>query len=259
MSPPAPDEMPADLRHAQRVRLMIIGGVVALVVGLHIAGQEALALPLSSLAWVVFLFGTLRPTSRLFGPVITHGGSDKLLFTIDDGPDPETTPQLLDLLRAHDIKATFFLIGERAKNYPEIVRQIVAEGHEIGNHTQTHPQALFWCLGPQRLWKEIGDCQKLLTDVAGSAPIWFRSPVGHTNPFIQPILQTLGLRRMAWTARGYDAVRRDVESIVRDIAADMKPGGIVLLHDATTVAAQVLEGLLRSAKDKGLITSPSQL
>jgi len=179
-----------------------------------------------------FVWGTPRPGSRLFGPVLRRFATaqPEVWLTIDDGPSDDTAA-ILDLLDAHDAKATFFLVGECAQARPDLVRAIAARGHGIGNHSHTHPQARFWALGPRAMRHEILDCQHALTVITGTAPRWFRAVVGHANPFVHAPLKTAGLARLAWNARGYDAVRSDPSDIATRIARDLTPGAIVLLHE----------------------------
>ncbi|MGY0610667.1 polysaccharide deacetylase family protein [Luteimonas sp. A501] len=207
-------------------------------------------LPLLLVLHLGFVWGTLRPGSRLFGPVATRfdTAAPEVWLTIDDGPSPDT-PTILDLLDAHGAKATFFLVGERAQARPELVREIATRGHGIGNHSHTHPQARFWALGPAAMRREILDCQQALTAITGTAPRWFRAVVGHANPFVHAPLREAGLARLAWNARGYDAVESDPARVTGRIARDLAPGAIVLLHEGAphgrsvdTVAA-VLEAL----------------
>lgn len=247
---------PARVIHAQRRRKVLILAAVILSVGLLLWGATLAAIGFSFLCWMVFLFGTLRPNSSLFGSVISQlpEPSSHVAITIDDGPDPHTTPALLEVLQRHRAIATFFLIGERAGRHPELVRAIAEAGHAIGNHSHTHPSGRYWCLGPQGMWREINGCQDLLGSLLPCRPALYRSPVGHTNPFVNPILETLGLRRVGWSARGYDAVSRDVGAIMDRIRPDLKPGAIVLLHEATPVATEVLERLLQELESNGLTT-----
>jgi peptidoglycan/xylan/chitin deacetylase (PgdA/CDA1 family) len=151
-------------------------------------------------------------------------------LTIDDGPSDDTRA-ILDLLDAHDAHATFFLVGERAAAWPGLVREIAARGHGVGNHSQTHPQAWFWALGPKRMQREIAQCQRTLRDITGRAPRWFRAVVGHANPFVSVPLREHDLARAAWSARGFDAVHTDPASVVARIERDLAPGAVVLLHE----------------------------
>lgn len=204
-------------------------------------------------AFAYFGYGTVKPRCRFFGPIITHlpeaqAARREVWLTIDDGPDPATTPALLALLEAHQARAGFFLIGEKARRHPELVRQIAAQGHLIANHSQTHPAAGFWALSPTQLWREITTCQDTLRQILGTAPQWFRPPVGHHNAFLFPLIDALHLRLAIWSCRGYDAVKTDPAAILRLIERDLRPGAIILLHDATPHAPQVLSGVLTLLK-----------
>ena len=212
-----------------------------------------IGLPLLLASHAVCLWGVLAPGSRLFGPVLTRLPGAGVWLTIDDGPSDDTRA-LLDLLDAHGAKATFFLVGERAAARPELVREIAARGHGIGNHSQTHPQARFWALGPARMRQEIEACQHTLTAISGRAPVWFRAVVGHANPFVHAPLRDAGLARVAWSARGFDAVKPDVESVVAAIDADLVPGAIVLLHEGARHGRnlEMIQRVLARMQEKGL-------
>lgn len=180
----------------------------------------------------LFFWGVMKPDSRLFAPVLARLPTSEpvVWLTIDDGPSDDTLP-MLDLLDAHGAKATFFLVGERAAARPELVREIVRRGHEVGNHSQAHPQAWFWALGPRRMQREVAEAQTLLTRLAGVPPRWFRAVVGMANPFLAAPLREHGLARVAWSARGFDALASDPDAVVRRIERDLAPGAIVLLHE----------------------------
>ncbi|HZH44800.1 MAG TPA: polysaccharide deacetylase family protein [Lysobacter sp.] len=183
---------------------------------------------------VPFWWATLAPNCALFSPVLRRlPTQDKLVWlTIDDGPS-EDTAAILDLLDAHGAKATFFVVGARAQAHPERVRAILERGHDIGNHSHRHPSAWFWALPPRRMRAEIAQAQATLTAIAGRAPRWFRAVAGHTNPFVAAALREHGLARVAWSARGYDAVLSDPDRTVARIERDLAPGAIVLLHEGS--------------------------
>jgi peptidoglycan-N-acetylglucosamine deacetylase len=247
---------PPATRSAQRLRLAVLAAAVGMTVLLLLTAGAASAIWFSGACWAVYLWGTLRPGSRLFGPVISKvdPASRSVTLTIDDGPDLETTPALLALLRAHEAKAVFFVIGDRARQHPELIRAILGDGHEIGNHSMTHPSARYWCQGPSAIWREIAECNDVLRRITGGAPRWYRSPVGHSNPFVQPVLTALGLRRVAWSARGYDAVSTEVAVVMQRIVRDLRPGAVVLLHEATPIAMPLLETLLIELSKRQLTT-----
>ena len=133
------------------------------------------------------------------------------------------------------------------------MREILARGHEIGNHTQTHPVTMFWRLRPVRLWREIADCQETLTTLCdGKPPRFFRPPAGHHNIFTAQIAAALGLRMMLWSARGFDGVDQRVPVITQRIARRLKAGSIVLIHEGTPVAIEVAEAVAAMLAASGL-------
>lgn len=181
---------------------------------------------------MLFLWGTMRPQSRLFGPVLSRLPitQNAVWLTVDDGPSHETGA-LLDLLDRHGAKATFFLVADRAAARPELAREILRRGHGIGNHSRSHPQAWFWALGPRRMAAEIDQSQAILRDITGQAPRWFRAVVGMANPFVSAPLKENGLARVAWSARGFDAVTADPHVVLARIERTLMPGAIVLAHE----------------------------
>lgn len=189
-------------------------------------------LPLMLASHALFWWGVLRPQSRLFSPVLSRLPTNEnfVWLTIDDGPSADTQT-ILDLLDARDAKATFFLVGERAAHRPDDVSEIARRGHGIGNHSASHPSATFWLLGPKRMRSEIERTQRILRDIAGIAPRWFRAVVGMANPFVSAPLRDMGLARVAWCARGFDAVAADPAAVVARIERGLRPGAIVLLHE----------------------------
>lgn len=210
--------------------LLLLSQVMAAAAWIH-AGWRV-GLPVLMLTHAVALWGTLRPGSRLFGPVLTRFETPERVvwLTIDDGPSDDTAA-VLDLLDAHRAKATFFLVGEHARRRPELVREIVRRGHDVGNHSESHPQALFWALGPARLRREVARTQDVLASITGRPPRWFRAVVGMANPFVAPALAAHGLARVGWTARGYDGVAADADAVVARIERGLAPGAIVLAHE----------------------------
>ena len=191
-------------------------------------------------------YAVLNPYCQWLGPVRCTTADREILITIDDGPDPHDTPLLLDLLDRHQVKAIFFMIGEKVRAHPDLAREVVRRGHEIGNHTLSHPAASFWCAGPWRTRREIAGFQQVIEEITGSKPRWFRAPVGHRNWFTHPVATSLGLQVMAWNRRGFDAVEKDAAKVLARILPDLTSGDIVLLHEATPIAAEVLVGVLEN-------------
>jgi peptidoglycan/xylan/chitin deacetylase (PgdA/CDA1 family) len=189
-------------------------------------------LPLLIATHLPFWWGTLWPQSRLFCPVLTRLPTREraVWLTIDDGPSSQTL-EMLDLLDRHRARATFFVVGERAAAHPELIREIVRRGHGIGNHSATHPVRWFWALGPQKMRAEIERTQAILQQITGVRPRWFRAVIGMSNPFVANALKREGLTRVAWNARGFDAVVADPQRVLRGVERNLGPGSIVLMHE----------------------------
>jgi peptidoglycan/xylan/chitin deacetylase (PgdA/CDA1 family) len=222
--------------------------------------SPALALGTVALAHAPLLYGTLRANARLFGPVTTRflAAGNEVWLTIDDGPHPDDTPRLLDLLDAAGARATFFVCGDQARAHPDLTREVRRRGHQLGNHSMTHPQATFWCLSPRRVAQEIAGCNQVLRELTGAEPRLFRAPVGMANPFVHWAADALGLRLVGWSARGYDGVARARPAdVVGRIWRSLRPGGIVLLHEGRrgaggeAVNVRSLELLLRDLAVRG--------
>ena len=146
----------------------------------------------------VTAYGAAWPRAQLFGATICRTNAPrKLAITFDDGPNPAMTPKLLDLLEQHNAHATFFLIGRYVRECPELVREIAARGHAIGNHTETHPKLLF--LGAAKIQAELRLCHHAITNVLGAPPKWFRPPFGLRNPWVGGEARELGMRLVMWT------------------------------------------------------------
>lgn len=233
------------------VRWLLVVGIFGAGFWLMFSGQVFAGLVLHGVIVGFLLAGTLNPGSRLFGEVQTSCG-EGVWLTLDDGPDPVDTPVILDLLDEYGAKATFFVIGEKAARYPELIREIDSRGHQVGNHSWSHPRATFWMLGPVRTYREISRCQEVIREILGKAPEVFRAPVGHYNFFTHPVLERFGLWLAGWNCRGFDGVEAETEDVLRRIRETMEEGSIVLAHEASPIAEEVVRGILEMAREKGL-------
>ncbi|HDR9200353.1 polysaccharide deacetylase [Burkholderia vietnamiensis] len=204
----------------------------------------------------------LWPRSALLGPNWTRLPADagrRIALTIDDGPDPEVTPRVLDLLERHDARATFFCIGDLARRHPHWIEAIVARGHAVENHSQRHRHT-FSLTGPAALRREIAAAQQTLTELTGTRPQFFRAPAGLRNPFLEPVLCELGLQLASWTRRGFDTRTRDAGIVAQRLLHGLAPRDILLVHDGhaardargVPVVLDVLPALLRAAADAQL-------
>ncbi|MBI3370091.1 MAG: polysaccharide deacetylase family protein, partial [Burkholderiales bacterium] len=153
-----------------------------------------------------------------------------IALTIDDGPDPQVTPQVLDLLARERVQATFFCIAERAAAQPALTRRIVAAGHSVQNHSHGHRHH-FALLGPRAMRDELARAQAVLADLTGIAPHCFRAPAGLRNPFLDWVLHRLNLQLVSWTRRGFDTRSADPTRVLGRLTRDLAAGDILLLHD----------------------------
>jgi peptidoglycan/xylan/chitin deacetylase (PgdA/CDA1 family) len=202
------------------------------------------------------VLATLVPHCRLFGKAVRRFpmSERKVILTIDDGPT-EDTEEILKLLAAHRAKAVFFLIGERAAQRPAAVRQIVAAGHAVGNHTQTHPCYWYWSYPPGRQRREVFQCQNTLADITGQAPEWFRAPAGFRNPYCNLVATEVGLAVMGWQVRGFDGVQTPVEKSLASLRRGLCPGAILLVHQGMPQSLELLRRLLEMLAADGWTTA----
>lgn len=204
------------------------------------------------LSHALILYPVLRPNCQWLGPVVTRFETARreVWLTIDDGPTAET-PAVLDLLDRHRACATFFVKGVLAAAQPELVREIVARGHTVANHSHTHPERIFWCVLPGRVASEIDSCNGVLDNATGERPSWFRAPVGHKNPAVHPALARRGMRLIGWSARGLDTLLTDPDAVLARILPDLAPGAIVLLHEGRPHSLRVLEQTIAAIRQRG--------
>jgi peptidoglycan/xylan/chitin deacetylase (PgdA/CDA1 family) len=185
-------------------------------------------------------YATMAPTSQLYGRTLTHGSDpNQMALTFDDGPNDPHTLHLLDVLAKHNAKATFFLIGKYVRQRPEIARAIAVAGHEIGNHTDSHPNLIL--VSAARLRQELAGCNKALEDALGNKVTVFRPPFGGRRPNVLRTARGMGLNLVMWSVTGYDWSAKSADQIVEKVSrqVDSRPkaqGEIVLLHDGGHLA-----------------------
>lgn len=164
-------------------------------------------------------------------------------ITFDDGPDPDFTLKTLSLLKKYESKATFFITGKNAEKHPEIVRQILEEGHSIGNHSYSHSKN-FGFFSSEKIIAELMQANSVLKEITGKELKMFRPPFGVTNPNIKKALRKTGHHSIGWSKRSLDTTNLSEEKTLRRITTNLKKGDIVLLHDNSTKTLVVLEQLL---------------
>lgn len=218
--------------------------------------HPALALAVFAAPELWLAFNTVIPNASGLGPVARRFAArgKEVWLTIDDGPDPETTPALLDVLDRHKAKAVFFLIGVKAARHAELVRMIASRGHLLGNHTHTHPLAFFWCAGPGRTAREIDACSDAIEGAAGIRPRYFRSPAGIKSVFMFGALARRNMAYLGWSARGLEHWSSSSEKPVGRLVGKVGPGAILLTHESGTnagVRTDVIAGLLAHLSREG--------
>jgi peptidoglycan/xylan/chitin deacetylase (PgdA/CDA1 family) len=206
----------------------------------------------------------LWPRSTLLGPNWVRLPSQaaargEFAITIDDGPDPEVTPRVLDLLDRYRAKVTFFCIGERAARHPELCWEAVRRGHSVENHSQRHLHH-FALLGIGAMAREVEAGQETLAAITGQRPCFFRAPAGLRNPLFDPVRARYGVQLVSWSRRGFDTREGDAQRVAARLLRGLRGGDILLLHDGNAalttsgrpVIVEVLPRLLEAAAVAGL-------
>jgi peptidoglycan/xylan/chitin deacetylase (PgdA/CDA1 family) len=175
-------------------------------------------------------YATYAVRSQWLGP--THwrgpGDQDGVCLTFDDGPSKDTD-RILDVLARHDAPAAFFMIGRHVEHHADVARRVATAGHEIGNHSYSHPIYLY---GTRRhTYAQLARTQQIVADIAGVRPAWARPPCGVRSPGYFTAAQALGLRTVQWTVAGFDWKRHDAARIASHVLRHIGPGSIILLHD----------------------------
>ena len=183
----------------------------------------------AGVAWLGYAWG-----AHLATPLCVHraprAGGRRVALTFDDGPDAEWTPRVVDLLAAERVRATFFLVGERALRAPEAVRAIVGGGHEVASHGWSHRS--LWLCGPRRTAEEIDRAQEALVMLSGAAPRFFRPPWGMVNAAMFPLLRARRLRPVFWSIQPEGLRPAPAGAQAAYVVMRAHPGAIVDLHDA---------------------------
>lgn len=199
---------------------------------------------------IVHKQATLQPSTRVIREVQT---TDKVVaLTYDDGPHPVFTPEILRVLDKYNVKATFFMIGNRMEQYPWLVREIIARGHAIGNHTYSHPPD-FKFNPADRIGFEIDKCEDVIRLLCGTSPRLFRPPKGLVSNSMLALATMKGYETVLWTVCADNHDAPTPELMAKRVISRVHPGAIILAHDGMypmrwrDVAATplIIEGLLK--------------
>jgi peptidoglycan/xylan/chitin deacetylase (PgdA/CDA1 family) len=239
-------------------------GIAFLLAAVLLSMLDVLLSAMALGGFLVFcIVATFLPHSSFYLPVISRGisGRNAVALTFDDGPDPLTTPGLLRLLSKHGCKATFFVTGNRASANPELIREILRQGHTVGNHSYSH-DFLFALRGTKRLLKEIESTEGILENF-GIRCLAFRPPVGISGPRLREVLRNREVRVIGFSCRALDGGNRWISRLSKRILKRVRADDIVLLHDVRPKDARLLplwlkevESLLLGLEATGLAVLP---
>lgn len=189
-------------------------------------------LSITAFAIIAMVAGVTLPWLNFFGKFINRAPIQRqaVALTFDDGPNPDTTPALLDFLKSSGIRAIFFCIGNKVAKHPDLIERMLKEGHIIGNHSMLHHPATN-IFRSSRLRRDIAAAQAIIQEISGATPVYFRPPMGLSNPRLFPVLRELGLQAVGWTTRAFDSSNSKPEKLAARLIRGVRPGAILLLHD----------------------------
>jgi peptidoglycan-N-acetylglucosamine deacetylase len=212
---------------------------------------------------LLLVAAVLWPRGTVVGPNLVRlppaaAARNEISLNFDDGPDPEVTPRVLEVLDRYQARASFFCIGRKAAVFPELVREIVRRGHSVENHSHHHSLA-FAFYGYSSLKREVEASQRTISGISGQLPTFFRAPAGFRSPLLDPVMAACELRYVSWTRRGFDTVSSDADAVLERLAKGFAPGDILLMHDGGSartsagdpVVLAVLPRLLELAVARG--------
>jgi peptidoglycan/xylan/chitin deacetylase (PgdA/CDA1 family) len=205
----------------------------------------------------IFLFFTIQFCGAYFIGLNFHlnsinqlsTNSKTVVLSFDDGPHDPNTTRVLEVLKKHDVRVLFFVIGKNIKGNEAILKRTISDGHQIGNHSFSHDHWIdVW--PTKKVVKDFEACQALI-EIYQTNTRLFRPPYGVTNPNIASAVKKLGLQSIGWNIRSYDTSIKDVQKIKQRVLSQLKPGAIILLHDRLDFMPELLEELIPAIKEQG--------
>ncbi|MEQ1621303.1 MAG: polysaccharide deacetylase family protein [Methylococcales bacterium] len=204
------------------------------------------------LSQLLLIYGSSIIHSNFYGPVHCCAGGLKkeIALSFDDGPNRVFTPQILSVLEQFNVPATFFVIGKHVSGNEDILQQIDAAGHSLGNHSFTHSVFVDF-KGLQGFKNELTKTADIVFGVIGKRMKMFRPPFGVTTPSLMKASSQLDYRVIGWSVRSLDTTSDSAQTIVRRVQAQLQPGAIILFHDASDKTVEALTQTLKFAKENG--------
>ena len=250
------------LAYKHVVLILLIGSVIVISLAWVFAFLSVwLVLALILLDLAVLFGGSLCVCSGLYLYAHCKGTDDKkqIVITFDDGPNADVTPGVLDILKTHNIKAGFFLIGRNIEKNREIVKRTLGEGHIIGNHSWSHRKSFgFW--SSRKVMDDLRKNELLIENICGKKVNLFRPPFGVTNPNIAKAARLLNYTVIGWSIRSLDTIGNSNEKTIKRVIRRLKPGGVILLHDNHERIIPILEELIKRIVANGYeIVGPEEL
>ena len=201
---------------------------------------------------LIVFYGCYYVGSSFFIKIICAAKTDKkeIAISFDDGPAVQFTPQILQVLKDHEVKATFFCIGKHISGNEKLFKQIHEEGHIIGNHSYSHH---FWfdMFSAKKMQKDLEMMDAAVQNVVGCKPKLFRPPYGVTNPNVKKVIQRGHYIPIGWSLRSMDTVTGKEEKLLKKTRQGIKPGAIFLFHDTSKTALAILPQFIKEVKDGG--------
>lgn len=216
--------------HYRRITIISAAGIIILA-ALNKSWAAYSAATIFLIWFALSWYGVFNVRSQFIGKSYWRGNRNekKIALTFDDGPYEPYTSQILEILKKYNVQATFFLIGKNIECYPEAVKRIQEQGHEIGNHTHIH-RRFFYTLFPA-IREDINKCQALIKNITGINTSLFRQPLGFRNPSIVKMVEDLNMHMIGWTFRTYDGTDQNPERIIKRALNNVSNGAIIVMHD----------------------------
>lgn len=247
------------LKHKIILTVTILALTVVCVLFRHESFFPIITIAIIILFLTLTIYGSFQIKWNYYVNSINKGSGNAICFTFDDGPDPEITPKILEVLESENLKAAFFVIGSKVERYPDIVKELYSKGHVIANHTYSHSNKIV-LFTSNKLKDDIDSCSKAIEKATGKPPTLFRPPYGVTTPCYARVLKQLGLKSIGWTLRSFDTMMKSKEELIERVSRLISPGSIVLFHDNRKTTLAALPEIINHCKKNGIkIASFSEL
>ncbi len=201
---------------------------------------------------IALFYGSYNLRSNFYLKTVSSAQTERkqIAISFDDGPNPAYTPDILNVLKEHDVKAAFFCIGRRVKENEALARRVHEEGHIIGNHSYSHDM-WFDLFSSRKMTEDLELMQDTTLRVVGVKPRLFRPPYGVTNPNLKKAIQKCNVVSVGWSIRSMDTVAKDARKLFEKVTGSLKPGAVILFHDTSELTLDILSRFIQHAREKG--------